>query len=304
MDYQKIIDDIYIQIKGEVDTGQVATYIPELGSVNPDQFGVYLKTVDNLSFQCGDSLVPFSVQSIAKVFTLAMAYKLDGTEIWKRVGVEPSGNPYNSLLQLELDEGIPRNPMINAGALVVCDILLSKLTDAHNELLNFVRTITGDPSICYDLRVAVSERSTGFRNAALANYIKSFGNIHNDVEEVLNFYYHICSIRMNCRQLAEAFSFLSNNGSLSNGSQRILDEGLAKRITAIMLTCGFYDEAGEFTYKVGLPGKSGVGGGIVALYPNYYSIAVWSPRLNAKGNSSRGLSFLENFTTATGQSIF
>jgi glutaminase len=194
--------------------------------------------------------------------------------------------------------------MINAGALVVCDLLLTRLTDARNDFLKFVRTITNDDSICYDLRVAASERSTGFRNAALANFIKSFGNIENDVDDVLNFYYHVCSISMNCCQLAEAFLFLANNGCLPGGAQHILDEGQAKRINAIMLTCGFYDEAGEFTYKVGLPGKSGVGGGIVAIYPNYYSVAVWSPRLNSKGNSARGLSFLENFTTATRQSIF
>ncbi len=304
MDYQNIIDSIFEVVKQNPNPGKVASYIPELGDVDPEQFGVHLVTVNNEHFHAGDSETGFSIQSIAKVLSLALAYKLDGGKIWKRVGVEPSGNPFNSLVQLEYDEGIPRNPMINAGALVICDILISQFENPKEVLLEFVRDISGDQSISYDLSVARSEKATGYRNEALASFLKSFGNIHNSTVDVLDFYFHLCSIHMNCRQLASTFLFLANNGSDPVIVNEILTPSRAKRINAIMLTCGFYDEAGEFTYEVGLPGKSGVGGGIVAICPNSYSIAVWSPRLNKKGNSCRGLDFLERFTTATGQSIF
>lgn len=304
MDYQKIIDDLHREISGDDNPGEVATYIPELGGVSPNQFGVHLLTVNNESYSAGNSDTAFSIQSIAKVFSLALAYKHLGAKLWERVDVEPSGNPFNSLVQLEHDEGIPRNPMINAGAIVICDILTTILEDPKRDFLEFVRQLSGNNSIDYDRNVAASEDATGFRNAALANFIRSFGNIKNDIDVVLDFYFHLCSLSMTCKELAESFLFLANNGRTLFGDRQVLTPSETKRINAIMLTCGFYDEAGEFTYRVGLPGKSGVGGGIAAVQPLSYSIAVWSPKLNLHGNSVRGFDFLERFTTRTGQSIF
>lgn len=302
--YQEIIEEIFNELKTKPNPGKVASYIPELSNVSPNKFGVYLRTVEGETFCYGDSHEPFSIQSIAKVLSLALAYKKDGVKLWKRVGVEPSGNPFNSLVQLEYDGGKPRNALINAGAIVICDVLMSQYEDAPEVLLDFIRTISGNPRIEYDSRIAESEKSTGFRNMALVNFIKSFDNIKNDSEKVLDFYFNLCSIKMSCKELAETFVFLANNGRNLELNRDILTTSETKRLNAIMLTCGFYDEAGDFTYKVGLPGKSGVGGGIVAVYPNNYSIAVWSPKLNKKGNSYMGMKFLERFTSETGLSIF
>jgi len=304
MNYQSIIQEVYYQVITEPNEGKVASYIPELGRVNPEKMGIHLATIHDEHIAVGDSDEKFSIQSIAKVLSLSLAYRMDESKIWERVGVEPSGTAFNSLVQLEHDMGIPRNPLINAGALVICDMLVTRLKNPEQELLDYIRLLSGNPSIDYCPTIANSEKSTGFRNAALVNFIKSFNNIHNQVERVLDFYYHLCSIKMTCGELARTFLFLANNGQLLDGSQNILNGSQTKRINAIMQTCGFYDEAGEFTYKVGLPGKSGVGGGIIAVHPNKYTIAVWSPRLNAKGNSYRGMKFLERFTTETASSIF
>lgn len=302
--YQEIIEEIYNTLKSKTNTGRVATYIPELGNVSPEKFGVYLRTVEGETFSYGDSHEAFSIQSIAKVLSLSLAYKNAGSKLWNRVGVEPSGNPFNSLVQLEYDNGKPRNALINAGAIVICDVLMSQYDDAPNVLLEFIRKISVNPLIDYDPRIALSEKSQGFRNTALVNFLKSFGNINNDTEAVLDFYFNLCSIKMSCKELAETFVYLANNGRNLELNMDVLTPSETKRINAIMLTCGFYDEAGDFTYKVGLPGKSGVGGGIVAVYPNNYSIAVWSPKLNKKGNSYMGMKFLEKFTSETGLSIF
>ena len=304
MNYQVIIEKVVEGLHDYEDKGSVATYIHELAKVDPDKFGVHLVTVDNAHYSYGNNNEKFSIQSIAKVFTFALAYKNFGEKIWKRVGVEPSGTPFNSLVQLEYDKGIPRNPFINAGAIVICDILLSLLKDPHKEFLDFVKRVSVSNEINYCKTIAESERSTGYRNAALVNLMKSFQNIENDIDDVLNFYFDICSIKMTCEELAESFLFLASEGLHPITNEEILTLSQSKRINAIMQTCGFYDESGEFTYRVGLPGKSGVGGGIAALHPKKYSIAVWSPRLNKKGNSSKGITFLENFTSETELSIF
>lgn len=218
--------------------------------------------------------------------------------------LEPAGTPFNSLVQLEHDKGVPRNPFINAGAIVVCDILVSGFPSPKEHVLSFTRRLSNSFTIDYNTKVAQSERETGFRNFALVNLMKSFGNIRNDINEVMDLYFHICSIEMSCRELSESFLFLANNGVIPYSGERILSPSRTKRTNALMQTCGFYDEAGQFTFKVGLPGKSGVGGGIVAVHPEKYSIAVWSPRLNKKGNSYKGMLFLEEFTTKTKLSIF
>lgn len=304
MDLQQIINEIHETVRHEENIGQVASYIPELAKIEAANFGVHLLTIDNNEYGAGNWQEKFSVQSISKVFSLCLAYKLLGDSIWERVGVEPSGNSFNSLIQLETDKGIPRNPFLNGGAMVICDLLISALGNAAEAFLAFIRSLASDAQINYNKVVIASEKSAGYRNIALCNFIKSFGNIHNDPNDVLDFYFTICSLEMNCQELSRAFLFLANDDFKTSANNRVLSMSQAKRINAIMQTCGFYDESGEFSFKVGLPGKSGVGGGIVALHPNRYCISVWSPKLNKKGNSYRGMRFLELFTTRTESSIF
>lgn len=304
MQYQKIIKKVNAEIIQIENLGEVASYIPELHKVDSEKFGVHLATVKNKQYGIGDSEEKFSIQSIAKVLALALAYQTEGGELWKRVGVEPSGTPFNSLLQLEYDKGIPRNPFINAGAIVVCDILISMFDNPKEALIQFVRKLSNNSTIDFCESTVKSEKSSGFRNAALVNLMKDLGNIHNEIEVVLDFYFNLCSIRMTCKELANTFLIFANEGKNTITGEEVLTKSRTKRMNAIMQTCGFYDEAGEFSFKVGLPGKSGVGGGIVAIYPRKYSIVVWSPKLNKKGNSYRGMKFLESFTTETEASIF
>lgn len=304
MDYSNILETIQNEMSYRDVTGKVASYIPELAKVDPKKFGMHVYCGEEEHFSFGDSDEPFSIQSIAKVFSLSMAMKLMGEDLWDRVDVEPSGDPFNSLTQLELEKGIPRNPFINAGALVVSDILVDQLSNPKEDLLNFVRKIAGNDQIDFDYKVAQSEKSTGYRNVALVNYMKSLGNIKCNVEDVVDFYFHLCSLSMNCATLAKAFMLYANKGRILSTGEKILKPSNVKRINAIMQTCGFYDEAGEFSFRVGLPGKSGVGGGIVAIHPDQYSVAVWSPILNEKGNSELGMKALERLTTLTGLSIF
>ncbi|MDT0646149.1 glutaminase [Zunongwangia sp. F260] len=304
MDYQKILDSIYEEMSYRDVTGKVASYIPELAKIDPKKFGMHLYCGQKQHYGFGDSEENFSVQSITKVFTLAMTMNIMGEDLWKRVDVEPSGNPFNSLTQLEQESGIPRNPFINAGALVISDILVDHLDNPKEDLLNFVRKITRDDDIHYDPTIAASEKSTGYRNIALANYMKALGNIKCDVDPILDFYFHQCSLAMSCKDLAKAFMIFANKGSILETGENVLKPEIVKRINALMQTCGFYDEAGEFSFEVGLPGKSGVGGGIVAIHPENYSVAVWSPILNPKGNSELGMKALERLTTLTGVSVF
>lgn len=304
MDVQQVIDEIREETAGVLPDGRVADYIPMLASVPKTKFGMAVQTLDGETFHTGDALENFSIQSISKVYTLTLALTHLGESLWQRVGREPSGSAFNSLIQLEYEQGIPRNPFINAGAIVVADIVRSSAADAKHALLGFVRERTDDPSIEFDLEVAHSELLTGFRNRALANFIKSFNNLENDVDEVLDFYFHQCSMAMNCVDLAKGFLFLANQGKCPWSGKQILTPSLTKRVNATMLTCGTYDAAGDFAYRVGMPGKSGVGGGIVATIPGRLSVAVWSPGLNEKGNSLAGTLALELFTTKTGISIF
>lgn len=302
LDYQRILNEIHNEIAYLKGQGDIANYIPELANVTPDKFAMALQCTDGSLYTVGSAQDHFSIQSISKVLALTLAMSQSVDTLWKRVDVEPSGDPFNSLAQLELEFGIPRNPLINSGALVISDILSSIFESPKEAFLEFVSHLTGQP-VTYDLKVASSEKSTGYRNAAMANLLKSFGNIHNDVDRVLDFYFHQCSLSMSCVQLTSAFMFLANEGRTFEGEQ-IVTKSQSKRANAIMQTCGFYDEAGEFSFRVGLPGKSGVGGGIVAIHPGVYAVTVWSPRLNPKGNSVIGMKALELLTTKTGYSIF
>jgi glutaminase len=304
MNFEEIIQDTYQKVKNIDDKGKNASYIPELANVDSDKFGVHLSTVDQHNFGVGDCYDKFSIQSIAKVLSFSLAYNIIGNKIWDRVGVEPSGTPFNSLVQLEADNCIPRNPFLNGGALVISDILLSNLDNPKEDFLDFVRSISNNTTLNYSTTVAESEKAVGYRNKAVCNFIKSFGNIKNNPRDVLDFYFHLCSLEMSCKELSEMFLFLANDGRSIQNNKSIVSESQSKRINALMQTCGFYDESGEFAFTVGLPGKSGVGGGIVVVHPDQYAMAVWSPKLNKKGNSFKGMKFLEAFTTKTNLSIF
>lgn len=304
MDYNKVLHNIYEEIKPLMGTGKQADYIPALAQVNPNQFGISLQLLNGETYELGDAHVRFSIQSISKVFSLAIALSIMGKELWTRIGKEPSGSAFNSLVQLEYEHGKPRNPFINAGAIVTADVILSHIENPEEFFLNFVRELCGSNDINYNREVAESEQSCGYLNAAIANLLKYHHNIDNDINDVLRLYFTMCSLEMNCHELSRAFlAFARSNEPFNHGGVE-LTMSRVKRINAIMQTCGFYDEAGEFSFLVGLPGKSGVGGGIAAIYPSRYSIAVWSPRLNGKGNSIMGMKALELFTTETSESIF
>ena len=303
MNYQEILENIYQEILPFAKDGKQADYIPALAKVNPDQFGMCLHTVEGETYSIHDAQTRFSIQSISKVFAIALALSLKGEQVWKQVGKEPSGNAFNSLFQLELEKGFARNPFINAGAIVVADILLSELENPEDDFLKFVRTLSGDNTIDYNMEVAHSERETGYMNAAIANLLKYHGRIQGNIEDVLMFYFKMCSVEMNCQELSKAFLAFTGYKSFDYAGFK-LTSSQVKRLNAVMQTCGFYDEAGEFSYLVGLPGKSGVGGGIIAIHPLKYSVAVWSPRLNSKGNSIMGMKALELLTTYTAESIF
>ena len=304
MDYTLILNQIKQELNAIEDKGKVVDYILELKKIDPNSFGFYLYTLEDKGYGLEDYQVKFSIQSIVKVFLITIAFKLDGEAILKRVGVEPSGNPFNSLTQLEYENGIPRNPFINAGSLVVCDFLIDKLSSPYDDFIDFVRSISSNNLIDYNQTIFESEKNNQYRNAALINLMKSFKNIHNDIQSVLNFYFKVCSIEMDCQMLSKAFIIFANEGKTFPDQKKIISKSQAKRINAIMQTCGFYDEAGEFSYKVGLPGKSGVGGGIVSVCPNRYSVTVWSPKLNKKGNSYKGMKALELLTSKTSLSVF
>ncbi len=304
MNYSKIIHQIEHELQDFPNNGKVASYIPELSKVDPEMFGLHLYCIDGNHHSFGDSTERFSIQSISKVFSLTLAMQLLGDDLWKRMDVEPSGNAYNSLFQLERENGIPRNPFINSGALVISDILVSEYDNPKDEILKFVRKISGKNTIDFNEKVAQSEKQHGFRNAALANLMKSFGNIKNDINTILDVYFYQCSLAMSCEELACAFMLFANEGKILETHEQVILPIKVQRINALMQTCGFYDEAGEFAFRVGLPGKSGVGGGIVTVHPEKYSAAVWSPKLNQKGNSLLGMETLERLTSKTGLSIF
>jgi glutaminase len=291
--------EIAAEMVTRTDRGRVADYVPELAAVDPCQFGISVALADGSQHSAGDSAVPFSIQSVSKVFGLAIALGRLGDQLWTRVRREPSGLAFNSILQLESEQGIPRNPFINAGAIVTTDAALGRRTPREYlaELLTFLRTAAGDEDIHIDRAVAKSETETGHRNFALAHFLKSQGNLTNPPDLVLGAYFHQCAIAISVDQLARAGRFLA-------GFQHLIAPERTRRINALMLTCGHYDGSGEFAFRVGLPGKSGVGGGILAIAPGRASIAVWSPGLNAQGNSQLGTEALELLARRTDWSIF
>lgn len=306
LDLQAIVDDIAEEMILMEDRGDVATYIPQLASVSPQNFAIAITDMAGYQYFSGNAQTAFSIQSITKVFSLTMALGAVGDTLWNRVGREPSGSAFNSIVQLEWERGIPRNPFINAGAIVTADILLASYRPGEviADFLRFMHTVTGDDSIVIDEAVARSEAATGHRNVSLASFMRSFGNINHPIEQALAVYFNHCALSMNCIQLANAGRFLMSSGINPDTGFPIVSPGRARRILALMMTCGHYDGSGEFAFRVGLPGKSGVGGGILAIVPQVASIAVWSPGLNERGNSQLGTLALERLVQRTGWSAF
>ena len=301
-----IVEDIAKQYALKEDRGVVASYIPQLARVNPDQFGIVVITEGGEEIAAGNADTPFSIQSISKVFSLTLALDQEEEDLWHRVGREPSGDPFNSIVQLEHEKGIPRNPLINAGAIVISDVLLSKGApeETIGKILEFLRKVSNDEAIAVDAAVAISEADHGSRNMALANFIRSYGNLENPAERTLEVYFNVCAIAMSCRQLARAGRYLAWDGRSGPNGPNVTSSRTAKRVNALMLTCGHYDGSGEFAYRVGIPGKSGVGGGILAVVPGRASIACWSPGLNPVGNSHLATMALEELANRTGWSVF
>lgn len=301
-----ILQQIAAAAAAQHDRSKPADYIPALARIDPSRFGIAIVEANGTVHAAGDADQPFSIQSVSKVFTLTMALQKHGDELWTRVGREPSGSAFNSIVQLESEGGIPRNPFINAGAIVVSDVVLdgAEPRAAIGDVLRFVRMLAGDDGISIDNEVANSEAATGFRNVALANYMKSFGNMDPYVDGALKLYFHQCALSLSCRQLAMAGRYLMFDGRHPDSGEAVLPPLLARRVNALMLMCGHYDGSGEFAFRVGIPGKSGVGGGILAIVPGKASIAVWSPGLNDRGNSKLGTEALEMLAEATGWSVF
>lgn len=300
-----MLDAILAEVTPLIGQGKVADYIPALACVDGAKLGIAISTVDGQHYCAGDAHERFSIQSISKVLSLVVAMNhYQEEEIWQRVGKDPSGQPFNSLLQLEIEQGKPRNPFINAGALVVCDMLQSRLSAPRQRMLEIIRKLSGVDDIAYDTVVARSEFDHSARNAAIAWLMKSFGNFHNDVATVLQNYFHYCALKMSCSELAQTFLFLANQGRSPRHNQAIITPLQSRQVNALMATSGMYQNAGEFAWRVGLPAKSGVGGGIVAIVPHEMAITVWSPQLDEAGNSLAGIAVLERLTQRLGRSVF
>ncbi len=300
---QSILDDVADAARALYGQGQVASYIPALAQVAPQQFGMALALVDGTCVSTGSAQTLFSIQSISKLFTFVLALKLAGDTLWRRIGREPSGAAFNSMVQLETEKGIPRNPFINAGALVITDLLTTRFAHLDIALLGALRRLTDSPNLNWDMQTAKSERDTAHRNMAMAYFMKSYGNFVNEPELVLDNYCRQCAIKMNCTQLAQATMFLANGGlDIGGEHEQFLTPNAARRVNALLLTCGAYDAAGDFAYRIGLPIKTGVGGGIVAIVPGVGTVAVWGPELDSKGNSVLGAFALERLVQLTGWS--
>jgi len=302
--YDTLLKLIHAELLPLLGQGRVADYIPALAGVDPRQFGMAVATLDGGLHTVGAADRRFSIQSISKLFALQLALQIEGPALWSRVGREPAGTPFNSLVLLEHEAGVPRNPFLNAGALVVADVLCSRFAVPENAVQELLGRLLGAEPPMHSERVARSEREHAHRNAAMAHLMKSFGNLRNPVDQVLDLYCRQCAIEMSCSELARAALLLAGHGVHPVSGQRLLPAALCKRLNALLLTCGTYDAAGDFAFRVGLPAKSGVGGGIVAVLPGECALCVWSPGLDDNGNSLLGTLALERFTTLTGRSVF
>ncbi len=296
------LSDIDTALRTAADLGTPAQYIPQLAQVDPAQFAIAVCDADGRCHTAGQADTRFSIQSISKVFSLLTTLGRIGDQLWQRVGREPSGTSFDSVVLLESEKGLPRNPFVNAGALVVTDALLSGREPkiALAEVVGLVRALAEDDDIHIDAEIARSEQATGARNKALAHYLDSHGNLMNEPERVLGTYFHQCAIEMTTRQLAMAGRTLAG----LPGAPKLVSRERVRRVNALMMTCGHYDGSGEFAFRVGLPGKSGVGGGILVVAPGKASIGIWSPGLDSYGNSKAGTLAAARLSAATGWSVF
>jgi glutaminase len=301
VDLDEVLREVADRARPHAAEGEIPPSTEALEHVDPDSFGLALVEMDGTDHVIGDVDEPFAIQSISKVFSLVLAMQVadeaEGVakELWERVGVEPTGDPYNSLIQLERHRGVPRNPMINAGALIVDDVLLDHRENPSEAMLELVSDLAGE-KVEIDQIVRDGEVETSARNRAIASLMESFGNLTHDVEEVLDSYGRQCAAAMTARQLARAVRFLGNNGVDPASGRRILHPELARRATAIMLTCGTYDAAGQFAFDVGFPCKSGISGAIAGVVRDRFGVCVWSPPLEESGNSLAGHMALQDLS--------
>jgi glutaminase len=280
-------------------SGVVTPKIPKLATVDRSSFGFAVTTVEGTEFGIGASEVQFSLQSITKLFALAALLRVEPTA-WEHVGWAPTELGYNSVSELEHAAGRPRNPFVNAGALIVTDRLLHHTGSAVDTVTELVRELSGDPAVASDVAVASSEAATDHRNRALAHVLAEHGRLLNDVDDVLAHYHAQCAITGSALGVARAARFLADRRL----HDRVLDSSDVRRLNAVLLTSGMYNAAGDIAYRIGMPAKSGIGGGILATLPGVGTVCAWSPPLDGCGNSVGGVAALEEFSCTSGWSVF
>lgn len=300
---QTLVDTVYEKIRPLSD-GEVATYIPELGKANPDDFGVSLVTADGRVFEAGDCDREFTIQSISKPFMFGMALEECGREaVFERVDVEPSGDAFNAI-ELQKLTNRPHNPMVNAGAITISALLHARHGEkALAHILERFSNFAGR-SLSIDEAVYESERRTGHRNRAIAHLLLNFGMVHEEAEAALDLYFKQCSILVTCRDLAVMGATLSNMGSNPLTGHTALNVACVKDVLSVMFTCGMYDYSGQWAYRVGVPAKSGVAGGVVAVVNRQLGIGTYSPRLDKYGNSTRGIEVCSELAGRLGLHVF
>lgn len=298
-----VLNDLYSKYKSQKE-GTLANYIPELAKVNPELFSICIVTVDGQTYQVGDYQQQFTIQSISKVFAYGLALEDHGRDyVLTRVGVEPTGDAFNAIILDETSKR-PYNPMVNAGAIATTSLIKgSGPTERLNRVLEMFSKYTGRDTMV-DISVFTSERSTGHRNRAIAHLMLNFGMIDQNIEEVLDLYFQQCAVMVNCQDLAVMAATLANKGINPVTKKQALDRSYVKDILSVMYTCGMYNFAGEWVYKVGLPAKSGVCGGIMAVVPHKMGIGVFSPLLDVRGNSVRGVKVCEELSRRLGLHLF
>ncbi len=287
--------------------GQVASYIPELKKAKRESLGICIIDKKNNIYKVGDCNTKFTIQSVSKPIVLAMALMdNDWSYVFSKVGMEPSGDPFNSIMKLETDDTKkPSNPMINAGAIVTTALIKgNSLKEKEERMLDFFRKMADNPNLKINEDVYKSEKLTGDRNRAMAYLLKNDGFIDEDVEEILDLYFKQCSIEVDTVDLARIGINLANYGVDIQSGERLLSESITRMVKTFMVTCGMYDASGEFAIKVGIPAKSGVGGGIMASVPNQMGIGLYGPSLDKKGNSIAGIRVLEDLSKKLKLSIF
>lgn len=287
--------------------GKVASYIPGLAKANPEHLGICVTTLEGKEFSAGDCDVKFTIQSISKVISLMVAILDNGTKnVFSKVGMEPTGDSFNSIMSLEVkNPQKPFNPMINAGAIATTALISGdSLEEKFEKIINFTRKVTGNDDININEEVYLSERATGDRNRALAYFMKSNSHIEGDVDEILDLYFRQCAIEGTCRDIARIAAMLANDGILPWSGERVISREVSRIVKTIMVTCGMYDASGEFAVHIGIPAKSGVGGGILAAVPRRMGIGVFGPALDAKGNTIAGIQVLQELSKELDLSIF